>query len=35
VWLDGKRLEFDFVTLCGKIVRRAAKLAGVARSRPA
>ena len=35
VWLDGKRFEFDFGTLCGKILRRLANLSGVARSKPA
>jgi hypothetical protein len=35
VWLDGKRFEFDFATLCGKILRRAANLSGVGRSKPA
>ncbi len=30
-WLDGKRFEFDFSTLSGKILRRTARMAGVAR----
>jgi hypothetical protein len=35
IWLDGKRFEFDFTSLCGKVLRRAARFAGMVQSKPA